>query len=209
MNVEQGLVIFGFGGHARSLADVALAAGIKKLLFIDENAKVGESFQGFVVQKMIPEIFPEGWACISAAGDNSKRKLQIELVKSNRWPLATLISHTATIGVGSSIAPGTFIAHHAHVGPMAIIGEGCIINTRAIVEHDCQVGDYSHVSIGASVAGRTKVGNLCSIFAGATLIDSIKVCNDSTVAAGATVISNIVTPGLYAGVPARLIGNKK
>ena len=48
------LALLGFGGHARSVADVALTAGFDRLLFVDENVQRGESFLGFPVQRLMP-----------------------------------------------------------------------------------------------------------------------------------------------------------
>ena len=205
MTVRKGLLILGFGGHARSVADVALSSGIKQLLFIDANARDGEQFLGFRILRSMEGSLTKGWQCLPASGDNMTRKLQVEMAELQNWPLATLVSPTATIGMGSVISPGCFIAHHAHVGPMVTIGQGCIINTRAIVEHDCIVGDYSHISIGTSVAGRSVVGDFCSIFAGSTVIDSLEICSDVIVGGGAVVIRNIQKPGVYVGVPAKRV----
>ena len=203
MATSQGLLILGCGGHARSVADVALAAGIKDILFVDDNAKDGENFQGFSIQKSLSGPLPEGWMCLPASGDNTQRKVQMERAESLAWPLAILISPTATIGIGSVIAPGTFIAHHAHIGPKVTIGTGCIINTGAIVEHDCRIGSYSHIAIGATVGGSSNVGEGCSVFAGATIIDSVQICNNVTLGGGAVVIHDIQEAGVYVGVPAK------
>lgn len=203
MIARKGLIILGFGGHARSIADVALASNVEQLLFIDDNARDGEQFIGFPVQKNFEGSLPEGWGCFSASGDNKRREAQIEFAESRGWPIATLISSTATIGIGSVISPGCFIAHHAHVGPMTTIGKGTVINTGAIVEHDCAIGDFTHISIGAIVAGRSTVGHFCSVFAGSTIIDSLNICNEVIIGGGAVVISDIQESGVYVGVPAK------
>lgn len=203
MTVSKGLIILGFGGHARSIADVALASGIEELLFVDDNAGIGEQFFGFPVQKSFEGSLPEGWGCLPASGDNKRRELQIEFAKSRGWPIATLISSTATIGIGSVISPGCFVAHHAHIGPMTTIGKGTIINTGAIVEHDCAIGDFTHISIGAIVAGRSTVGHFCSVFAGSTVIDSLNICNEVIVGGSSLVINDIQESGVYVGVPAK------
>jgi UDP-N-acetylbacillosamine N-acetyltransferase len=200
-----GLRIFGFGGHARSVADVALASGIRQLCFADENARVGESFLGFPIVKAFDDVLPEGWQCFPAAGGNEKRRVQAEYIKENGWPLATVVSLTATIGVGAKISAGTFIGHHCHVGPMAVIGEACILNTGCIVEHDCVVGSYTHVSVNAVLAGASRLGDLVFMGTGSTVIDRCAVCDSATLGAGAVVVEEIVESGLYAGVPAKRI----
>jgi UDP-N-acetylbacillosamine N-acetyltransferase len=205
MGSRQGLLILGFGGHARSVADVALAAGYKDLLFIDPNARDGESFLGYPVRHTLPGALPEGWLCIAAVGDNRRRRSQIDSIREAGWPLATLIAPSATIGAGASVQAGSVIAHHAHIGPMAKIGTGTIVNTAAIVEHDCAIGDYVHVSVNAAVAGRSQLGDLVFLGAGAVVIDAISVGSEITVGAGGVVAESIAEPGVYVGVPARRI----
>lgn len=203
MNLPSGLLILGFGGHARSVADVAMASGVKHLCFIDSNARENETFAGFPVLQSWEEELPDGWSVMPASGDGLSRSSQCESVLQRGWPLFTLVSPTATVGYGASIGPGTLIAHHAHIGPMASIGMGCVINTGAIVEHDCGIGDYTHVSINAAVAGRSRIGRFCFIGAGSTVIDSITVIDGVTLGAGACAHRNLNEPGVYVGVPAK------
>jgi len=199
---EKGLLILGFGGHARSVADVALSVGFNSLLFIDENAREAETFLGFNVQRKFSGILPEGWLCMPAIGDNRQRHDQVEYARESGWPLATLISNSATIGVGADISQGCFIGHHAHVGPMAKLGVGCIINTSAVIEHESKIGDFVHISVNAVVAGRSAIGDYSFIGAGATVIDGINICNNVTIGAGSVVIRSIDCSGVYVGSPA-------
>lgn len=203
MRPRRGLVILGFGGHARSVADVALAIGYEALLFIDENAREGENFLGHPVQRAWPAQLPDGWTCMPAAGDNRKRQAQLAAIQEAGWPPATLIAPSATLGAGAAVSPGSFIAHHAHVGPMARIGIGAIVNTGAVVEHESVVGDYTHVSVNTTVAGRSRVGRLVFVGAGATVIDGIAVGDEITIGAGGVVTASISEAGTYVGVPAR------
>ncbi|EKS38724.1 NeuD/PglB/VioB family sugar acetyltransferase [Afipia clevelandensis] len=201
-----GLRIFGFGGHARSVADVALASGIRQLCFADANAREGEKFLGFPIVRTFDGGLPEGWACFPAAGDNKKRQIQVDAIVAGGWPIATVISPSATIGVGSVIGAGTFIGHHAHVGPMAEIGEGCILNTGAIVEHDCIVGKFTHVSVSTVLAGASRLGDFVFAGTGSTIIDKCSVCDDVTLGAGTVVVKPITHSGVYVGVPAERVG---
>lgn len=201
----KGLLILGFGGHARSVADVALSIGVQELIFVDQNARENENFLGFPVIKEYHDSLPTGWYCFPASGNNYQRKLQVAMAETNGWPLTSLIAATASLGTGSQIAPGTFIAHHAHVGPMATVGIGCILNTGCIIEHECVIGEYTHISINATIAGRSSVGNLCTIFAGAVVIDSVNVLDNVTVGAGGIVTRDINSAGLYTGIPAKFV----
>ncbi|MBR0693275.1 NeuD/PglB/VioB family sugar acetyltransferase [Bradyrhizobium lablabi] len=203
MKRDSGLVILGFGGHARSVAAVAIANGVQSLLFVDENARDDDSFLGFAARRELSAGIPAGWSCVPGVGDNTKRKEQVECLQSAGWELAKVISSTATIDANATVSPGSFVGHHAHLGPLARIGLGCIINTGAIVEHESQVGDFSHVSVNSVVAGRSQLGRFVFLGAGATVIDGVSVGDNITIGAGAAVVESLSAPGTYIGCPAR------
>jgi sugar O-acyltransferase (sialic acid O-acetyltransferase NeuD family) len=205
MNKSNGLIILGFGGHARSVADVALSIGFNSLLFIDENAREGEKFLDFKVLRDFPVDIPDNWLYMPAAGDNQKRQKQVELIHSAQKAIATIVSKSATIGAGAKLSSGCFVAHHAHIGPMANIGEGCIINTGAVVEHECMVGDFTHVSVNSTLAGRSSLGKFVFLGAGAVVIDGISIADQVTIGAGGVVVKSIHKSGIYVGIPAKSI----
>lgn len=199
---QKRLVIFGFGGHARSVADVAISCGYSDLLFVDANARPGEHFLGHSVINSLSGQALDGCAAFPASGDNQKRSQQCAEIRSLGLDLVALISPLASLGIGSVVAAGSFIGHHAHVGPMARIGAGCIINTAAIVEHESEVGDYSHVSVNSVIAGRSRLGMFSMLGASATIIDGVDVRDNIIIGAGAVVHRSIATPGTYVGIPA-------
>jgi UDP-N-acetylbacillosamine N-acetyltransferase len=202
--MERALVLLGCGGHARSIADVALAAGYERLLFVDEGTRPGETILGFPTQQELPQR-GEDWDYIPATGDNKRRLEQLHQLEAAGLQAITIISPRATLGFGSMIGPGSFVAHHAHIGPAARIGAGCIVNTSAVVEHDCVVGDCSHVSIRACMGGHSRLGEQVFLCAGAVVIDKITIGSQITIGAGAVVIADIHEQGVYVGVPARRV----
>lgn len=199
---EKKLVIMGFGGHARSVADVALACGYVELLFVDANAAPNENFLGHPVKHHLQGL-DETWRdAIAASGNNQQRRIQYQRIAQLGMHPVSIISPLASVGTGSVISPGCFVGHHAHIGPMASIGHACIINTGAIVEHEARVGDYSHVSVNSTLAGRCSLGSFSMLGAGATVIDGLSVADEVTIGAGAVVIDSISQSGTYVGVPA-------
>lgn len=198
---KQQLIILGFGGHARSVADVALACGYSSLLFVDSNAREGENFLGHPVFAEL-DLLAQGCDVFPGAGDNIRRQQQCREITLLGLTPAKLISPLASIGVGSSIEAGCFVGHHAHIGPMTEIAKGCIINTGAIIEHESKVGAYAHVSVNATIAGRSTLGSLSMLGAGATIIDGVTVGDRIMIGAGAVVHRSITGSGTYVGVPA-------
>ncbi|ABO51630.1 transferase hexapeptide repeat containing protein [Desulforamulus reducens MI-1] len=202
------LLIMGCGGHARSVADIALHIGFKELLFVDHGARPGEQIFSFDVHKTFPTSLPMGCLVFPASGDNWQRMHQIQIAIENGFSLTNIVSPLAYLGAGVTVGEGTLLAHHAHVGPSAIIGKGGIINTGAVVEHECQIGDFSHISVNATIAGRCKIGKRVFIGAGAIVIDKVRIADDVVIGAGATVVEDLIESGVYVGTPASLVKNK-
>lgn len=200
--MPQGLLILGFGGHARAVADVALAMGITQLAFEDAHARPGEHFQGYPVRAAWVGQLPPGWAAFAAAGHGEDRSIQCRRIDAEGWTMATLIAPSASLGVGCCVGRGSMVGQQAHLGPEAHVGAGCIINSGAVVDHESHIGDFSHVSVNATVAGRCRIGRHVMIGAGATVIDKRIVEDIITVGAGAVVIRDLLKPGTYVGVPA-------
>lgn len=199
------LIILGFGGHARSVADVALAVGYHSLVFIDDNARAGEMFLGFPVLTSFQPDEPASWCAFAASGNSQTRKAQRAFIQANGWRPISLIAPSASIGVGATVDECVFVGQQAHIGPMAVVGKGSIINSGAVVEHECVVGEWAHVSVNATMAGRSRLGNYSMLGAGATVIDGVSVSAQVVVGAGAVVHRTIAEAGVYVGVPAMKI----
>lgn len=200
MSVNKTLMIVGCGGHARSIADVALFNGYKKLVFVDEHARKNEIILGFDVKNDFT-LLETSNQFILGIGDNDKREITFSRYESE----IKLISNDAYIGKQSNVGNGAFVGHNAYIGPSTRIGGNTIINTHAIIEHECIIGKHSHISINCTIAGRCKIGDNVFIGAGATVKDGIEVCSHVTIGSGAVVIEDIVESGIYVGIPAKKI----
>jgi UDP-N-acetylbacillosamine N-acetyltransferase len=204
MRVSAGIaqvILFGCGGHGRSVADVLLlndpAVSIR---FVDEQAGDGEMIHGFPVVRRIDHA---GTPYFFALGDNRRRKEKFEEIGTAG--LVSVISVKAHLGYGSTVGKGCFVANFCHIGPEATIGDNTIVNTSAVVEHEVTVGRHSHIAPRAVISGRSSVGDLVFVGAGAVVKDNVAICSDVIVGAGATVIRNIEKPGTYVGTPVRRI----
>ncbi|MCE1191513.1 MAG: NeuD/PglB/VioB family sugar acetyltransferase [Acidovorax sp.] len=199
------LIIFGFGGHARSVGNVALSQGFRHLIFVENTARSGENFLGHRVVPSLEEVDASWVFAHAASGDGLKRKAQCEQIVDSGLILLAVVSPSSSIGVGSVIGEGSFVGDMCHIGPMAQIGTGCILNTGCVVEHECIVGDFTHVSVNSTVAGRSRVGRLSMLGAGSVVIDGVSISDRITVGAGSVVTRDIVEPGTYVGAPVKKI----
>lgn len=194
------LLIYGAGGHARSVVDVAIVNGINQIEFIDDRAQPKETIFNFPVLKHSRH---KNANYIVAIGDNKKRSEVF--LKNGLDKVISLIANDAYLGKMTKLGKGVFVGHQVYLGPNVIIGNNTIINTRCLIEHDCSVGSNSHISINATLAGKVRIGNFVMIGAGAIVIDGITICDHTVVGAGAIVVEDIIIPGTYLGIPAKKI----
>lgn len=199
------LIIYGCGGHARSIINTIIENGGRPgILIVDDNAKLNEKIMGVSVVR--DYILQKDNKYIVAVGNNEERKGIYDKLKY--WPdgeCISIVSHLSYIGKETDIGRGTFIASYAYVGPQVKIGSGTIINTGSIVEHETVVGNYSHIAPHATVCGRVRLGSNVFCGAGSTVIDHISICDNVMIGAGAVVVKDIMESGTYVGIPARKV----
>ena len=198
------LIIYGCGGHARSILNTALELYKRdEIVLVDDNAQVNEKILGCRAEKECNN--KDHLPFIVAVGDNIKRQQIFDSRCSLGESPVVVISETAMIGIDSKIDKGTFVAKKAYIGPEVQIGKNSIINTGSIIEHETIIGNYTHIAPGVTICGRCKMGNNVLIGAGAIVRDYIQICDNVIVGAGAVVIQDIIEQGTYVGVPAKRI----
>jgi UDP-N-acetylbacillosamine N-acetyltransferase len=204
-DLVTGTIIFGCGGHGRSVADIILLNDpATYLLFVDEAANENERIWGFDVLREIPS--GTDYSCIAATGDNYGRKILVErILTMDHLKIISVISKTAHIGHDAQIGDGCFIGNYCHVGPESIIGANTILNNACVVDHEVRIGGYCHIGPNATISGRSTIGDLVFIGVGATVIDKSNISPHVIIGAGSTVIGDIKEPGTYVGTPARRI----
>ena len=196
------IVLFGCGGHSRSVADVILHNNqCEKIIFVDSSARENEMIFGFNVLPEIPiNIGTKYFLC---NGDNVSRKNKYVQLKNS--DIITVVSKLAYIGKNVTIGRGTFVAHSCHLGPEVTLGENTIINTGSIIEHEVKIGNHSHIGPNATISGRTVIGDQVFIGVGSCVIDNVTICSNVRVGANSTVIDSIEEPGTYVGNPVKKI----
>jgi UDP-N-acetylbacillosamine N-acetyltransferase len=195
------VVIFGCGGHSRSVSDVLLEANPgAELVFVDEQARPDERIRGFAVR---PRHEHHGEKLFFAIGDNRRRSALFSEHRGH--DIISVISVHARVSTTARIGRGCFLGNGCHIGPDAIVGDNTVVNTASIVEHETVVGHSCHLGPGAVVCGRCTLGDEVFVGAGTTVVDGVAICSGVTVGAGSVVIAHIVEPGVYVGCPARKI----
>jgi UDP-N-acetylbacillosamine N-acetyltransferase len=196
------ILLFGCGGHSRSVADILLSNDPNvSLIFVDPNARENEEIYGFPVTKEM--IVAGNQPVFVAIGDNRNRKTTVEGLGNVN--LISVVSKSSHVGHLAQIGSGCFVGNLCHIGPEVILGANTIVNNAAVVEHEVHVGEYCHLGPNATVSGRCRIGDQVFVGVGATIKDFVSICSNVTIGAGATVVKNIDEPGVYVGTPAKRI----
>lgn len=197
------LVIYGAGGHAKSVVDSLDLSKYHIAYFID-NFKSGVFLdKPIVAASFLDKPEAKNYCYFVAIGDNKVRKAVFELIKNKGFELINIIDHTAIISKTAKIGVGCFFGKYSIANADSKIGDNVIINTRALVEHECVVENNIHISTNSVLNGGVIVEE--GAFVGScTVVNELKrIGKWSVVGSGSVVISD-VTPGtVFAGVPAK------
>lgn len=197
------LMIIGASGHGKVVADIALCLGYKDIVFFDDDPSI-INCGGYPVVGGCDEAFDYDGAFIVAIGNSQIREKILKKLEKKEKKIVTLIHPNAVLGRNVSVGDGTVVMAGAVINPDTIIGRGCIINTCASVDHDNIIEDFVHVSVGAHLAGAVVVREHTWIGIGAVVSNNLEICRQCLVRAGAVVVKDLLIPGIYEGVPARL-----
>jgi len=196
------VLVFGAGGHARSVAAAATGRGAVV------KAVCGDSERPWDVQiiaedeRAIQAARAEQLGCLLGIGARQARMSVLgQITRAGLAPMI-LLAASATLGRDVVLGPGTVVLEHAHVGPGAVLGAGCIVNTAAVVEHDVRCGDGVHVAVHATLTGGVHCGAGVEVGAGAVVLPGVRLGDGAVVGAGAVVTADVPAGTTVAGVPA-------
>ncbi|MDD3340221.1 MAG: hypothetical protein PHS82_15355 [Lachnospiraceae bacterium] len=152
------LVVFGFGGYGKTVADIATQLGYE-ITFLDDVIP-DHPLSSFT------DYISSDTSFIPAFCNNAFRLEWIEKIQQAGGQLATLIHPNAYISPTASVVEGCVVLPHAIINTDTTIEKGCIINLGAIVDHGCVIEEGCHICLGAIVKGANRIERLTKIEAG-------------------------------------------
>jgi sugar O-acyltransferase (sialic acid O-acetyltransferase NeuD family) len=206
------LLLWGAGGHAKVILDVARAMGaFTDIAFLDDAGEKGAWFRGYPILGSLQRLpflaGPDRPHFLIAIGDNRVRAKRYAAAAREGWTAATLVHPSAVVSPSAAIGEGTVVMARAVIQADARVGRNCIVNTGAIVEHDCRIGDHVHICPGAVLGGSVRVGDFTLVGTGANALPCAAIEEAAVIGAGAVVLDRIPAYATAVGVPARIVGN--
>lgn len=206
MMKQERLALFGASGHGKVVADAALAAGWRSVVFFDDAwpAKDGNGHWPVVgdLAAMIAQAAEFDAALVSIGHCRARWEKQQALVAAG-VPLATVVHPHACVSRFAVLGAGTVVMAGAVINADATIGAAGIVNTGATVDHDCALDHAVHVSPGANISGGVKVGAFSWVGVGAAVRQGIEIGSGVMVGAGAVVVKHVLDGATMVGNPAR------
>ncbi len=191
------LVLYGAGGHAKVIAELAELNNITEIVFCEDHPTKSQIWNYSIVSS-----FHVMDKCILAIGNNEVRKRLANVLKNT---FVTLTHPKTQISNRASIGKGTVIMAGATINTDVKVGKHCIVNTNASIDHDCIIEDFVHLSPNTALAGGVIVGEGTHIGIGTCVIQGIKIGKWCTIGAGAVVIRDVPDGCTVVGNPGRII----
>ncbi len=207
---EDRLVIYGAGGHGRSLAALVQTTGNYSIMgLLDDGYEPGQEVFGLPILgggEKLHQLAIEGIRLavngVGGIGDLQSRLKVYDLFHQAGFHCPTVIHPTAFLEDSASLEDAVQVYPLAYVGTQTQIGYGTILNTGAIVSHNAILGPYVNLSPGATLAGDVIVDECVLIGMGATLNLGVHVGKHARIGNGATVKADVPDGGI---VPAGTI----
>lgn len=153
------LVIFGGGGHGKTVADIAEQLGYGEIVNLDD------AFEDRPLSSFVNYIDEDTWF-IPAFGNNELRMKCISDVREHGGKVATLVHPSAYVSPKASVGEGTVVLPKAVVNTGVEVKDGCIVNLGSIVDHGTVIEDGVHLCCGAIVKAENRIAALSKIEAG-------------------------------------------
>ncbi len=189
------LALFGYGGHAR---EVAAQMNEPVEFFVDDEYSNEYT-------KPISSFDPEEYMIMVAVADSKQRRAIVESLP-NETKYFTFIHPTVlTMGEEIEIGEGSFIGAYSILTTNIRIGKHGILNRGNQVGHDSVIGDYFSAMPGAIVSGNVNIGEGVYMGTNSSIKEKKHICSNVVVGSNSTVVKNIITSGIYVGVPAKFL----
>ncbi|MEK6221729.1 MAG: biotin/lipoyl-binding protein [Chloroflexota bacterium] len=203
-NGPSSIIVFGGGGHGKSVIDLLKSLKIYKILgVVDDQLSVGDEILGVSVIGNSGNLTPfhqDGIRlavnAVGGIGNISSRIKVFSLLAEVGFSCPDIVHPTAFVETSAELSSGVQVFPHAYVGSDVKVGFGSIVNTGAIVSHDCQLGKTVNISPGAILAGGVTVGNGALVGMGVTVNLTVTIGESAQVGNSAVIKSDVKAGGI-------------
>lgn len=209
--LPNSLVIYGAGGHAIGVANVAWAAGYRVHAFIDAG-KAGASLHDIPILASVDQL-PDWRAHVYAlgVGDNAIReKEHRQLVEHHPGMVFPALIHpTAVISWKTTVGEGSVLMANAVAGTNSRVGRFCVMSIQSAMGHDCLMEDYSSMAPSSVVAGDVIIGQRAAVCMAAAVKQGVAIGADAVLGAKSYLNRPLPANTVAFGAPAREVRSRQ
>jgi len=205
------IVVIGGGGHAKVVVSILKKINTYEIVGYTDVKNRGEilGVKYLGSDSILKNLYKSGVKnAVLGLGfieSNKKRKNILKEISNMDFHYPAIISNKTVINEDVTTGMGTVIMDGVVINSGTKIGNFCIINTKSSIDHDCIIKNHTHIAPGVTISGGVEIGNNVLIGTGANIIQYKKVFDNAIIGAGSTVVEDINEPGLYGGIPAKLL----
>lgn len=116
------------------------------------------------------------------------------------------LTGATSIGAGSYLAANNTVVRGA-CNEETFLGPNVMLAPNNAVGHGASIGAETHFANGILIGGGARVESSCFLGSGSVIQPGLTLAAGSVLGANATLTKSVTEPGVYAGTPAKRIGN--
>lgn len=205
VDAPRDLVIYGAGGHAIGVANVAMSAGFVVKHFVDP-AKGGTTLLDIPVLASVDDL--AYWRAFSYAvgvGDNAIREKEYRALASRYEGMCfpPLVHERAVVSWRTTVGEGTVLMANAVAGTNSRIGRFCVMSIQSALGHDCLLEDFSSMAPSSCVAGSVTLGERAVVSMAGVVKQGVRIGADAVLGANSYLNRDLDAHTVAFGSPAR------
>lgn len=193
------LILYGGGGHGKTLIDLVRAAGnFHWVGLIDDRLTRGSKVLGVSVlggAEQLHELYQNGVRLavngVGGIGNPAVRQRVFDILEQAGFTCPAVVHPSAWVEQSARLEGGVQVLAHAYVSSAAFVGFGSVLNAGAVVSHDCRLGRCVNLSPGAALAGNVRLEDFVQVGMNATINLDVTVGRGARIGNGATVKADV------------------
>lgn len=211
---DSTIVVFGAGGHAKSVISVLEAQARWRLAGLLEEVVTDTPRQvlGYPVlgdASALDSLHQDGVVkAFVAIGHNKERYRVANMLESHSFELISVVHPSTFQMIDSTIGAGSFVSAFAIIGSECQLGRNAIVQPHAGLSHETRIGECVQFCVGATIGGQVTVGDFSFFGPGSVVYPKITIGRNVSIGANSVVDKDVPDDVVVTGNPAQIVHYK-